>query len=225
MGGKGIASKRALIDKSNSSLVVITGLAAFLTVFSLVASNALFSQFAYQNRVLKAKHSTVVQLRSNITAANQLEKSYDAFSNTTTNVINGDAKGSGERDGNNTKIILDALPSNYDFPALATSLEKLITSVDVLEITSITGTDDEVAQAANQTSSTPQSVAIPFTIAVSGDYNSVQRFISSMERSIRPFQIQSMALSGTQSDMTLTVVAQTFYQPAKSLNITTKVVK
>jgi hypothetical protein len=225
MGGKGITSKRALIDKANSSLVIITGLAAFLTVFSMVASKTLFSQLAYQNRVLKEKHATVVRLRSNITAANELEGSYKAFTNTTTNVIGGDSQGNGERDGNNAKIILDALPSNYDFPALATSLEKLTTGVSGLTISSISGTDDEVAQGANSSSTKPQAVPMPFTVVVSGNYQAVQQVIGKFEHSIRPFQIQNMTLGGDQSNLSLTITAQTFYQPAKSLNIGTKVVK
>jgi hypothetical protein len=225
MGGKNITTKRALIDKANSSLVIITGLAAFLTIFSLVASKTLFSQFAYQNRVLKEKHATVARLRSDITAGNQLETSYQAFTKTTTNIIDGDANGTGERDGSNTKIILDALPSTYDFPALTTSLEKLITSVNGVQITSISGTDDEVAQSANATSATPQAVPMPFTIAVNGNYQAIQDLIGRFEHSIRPFQIQNMTLTGDQANLTLTLVAQTFYQPAKTLNIGTKVVK
>jgi hypothetical protein len=225
MGNKGITSKRLLIDKANSSLVVIAGLAAFLTVFSLVASKTLFSQLTYQNRVLTEKHATVARLRSNLTAANELEVSYKAFVSTTTNVIGGDSKGNGERDGNNAKIILDALPSNYDFPALTTSLEKLITGVNGVKVSGITGTDDEVAQSANDTSEAPQATAMPFTIAVTGSYPAIQELIGRFEHSIRPFQIQSMTLSGNQSNLTLTLIAQTFYQPAKSLNIGTKVVK
>jgi hypothetical protein len=225
MGNKGITTKRALIERANSSLVVIAGLAAFLTVFSLVASKTLFSQLAYQNRVLKEKHATVARLRSNLTAANELENSYKAFVSTTTNVIGGDAHGNGERDGNNAKIVLDALPSNYDFPALTTSLEKLVTGVSGVKISSITGTDDEVAQAANTSSSSPKATVIPFSISVSGNYASIQQLIGQFEHSIRPFQIQNMTLSGTQDNLTLSVSAQTYYQPAKSLTIGTKVVK
>jgi hypothetical protein len=227
MGGKGIGitSKRALINQANSSLVVVTGVAAFLVVFSLVASKTLFSQMAYQNRVLKEKHTTVNQLRSNLTAAKQLEISYKAFTSTSTNVIQGDPKGNGERDGDNTKIVLDALPSNYDFPALTTSLEKLITSVNGLKITNITGTDDQVAQSTNNSTGTPQDVPIPYTVGVSGSYQAVQDLVNKFEHSIRPFQIQTLELSGDQTNMTLLVTAQTFYQPAKNLTMGTKVVK
>lgn len=224
MADKSFTTKRALIDKANSSLVVIAGVAAFLTVFCLIASKTLISQAAYQNRVLKAKHTAVAQLRSDITASNQLQTAYDAFTSTTQNAIGGDPHGSGEKDGDNAKIILDALPSTYDFPALTTSLEKLVNNSGV-QINSITGTDDEAAQAANKSSNTPQPVPIPFQVIVHGNYQSVQALIGQFEHSIRPFQIHSITISGDQSDLNASIIGQTFYQPAKSLNITTKVVK
>ncbi|HWT56165.1 MAG TPA: type 4a pilus biogenesis protein PilO [Candidatus Microsaccharimonas sp.] len=225
MASNGITSKRVLIDKANSSLVAMTAVAAFITVFSLVASKALFSQLTYQNRVLKEKHATVARLRSDLTAGQQLATSYKAFTTTVTNAIGGDPNGAGQQDGNNTKIILDALPSNYDFPALATSIEQLITSTNGLKINSINGTDDEVAQSANATSSTPTAIPMPFTLTVEGNYQAIQDFVGKLEHSIRPFQVQTATISGDQSDLKLDLTAQTFYQPAKKLTIGTKVVK
>lgn len=221
----GIVSKRSLIDKSNQSLVIITGIAAFLTVFSLVASKTLFSQAAYQNRVISEKNKAVAQLRSDITAGKQLQSSYKDFEEKSPNAIGGNASGNGPKDGSNPKIILDALPSTYDFPALATSLEKLITDVNGLKITSISGTDDQVTQGANLSSTTPQPVPMPFQVVVTGDYQAIKGLVGKFEHSIRPFQIQTISLSGDQANLTLTISAQTYYQPAKSLNITTKVVK
>lgn len=225
MAVKGITGKRALIDKANSTVVVITSVAAFITVFSLVATKTLVGQAAYQNRVLKAKHTAVTQLKSDITASDELKNSYQAFVSTGQNAIGGNPDGTGAQDGNNAKIILDALPSSYDFPALATSLEKIITGTNGLTITSITGTDDEVNQSTNQSSGTPQPVPMPFQVSVTGNYQAIQGLIGVFEHSIRPFQIQTMDLSGDQNNLSLTLTAQTYYQPAKSLNITTKVVK
>ncbi|MGH7241249.1 MAG: type 4a pilus biogenesis protein PilO, partial [Candidatus Saccharimonadales bacterium] len=139
--------------------------------------------------------------------------------------LDGDPNGVGQQDGNNAKIVLDALPSNYDFPALTTSLEQLVTGTNGLKINSITGTDDEVAQSANSTSSTPTAVPMPFTLTVEGSYQAIQDFTSKLEHSIRPFQVQTSTISGDQSDLTLNITAQTFYQPAKKLTIGSKVVK
>lgn len=219
-----ILTKRALIDKANSTIVIVTSVAAFVLVFSLVATKTLVSQAGYQNRVISAKRTAVKQLKADITASEDLKASYKAFTGTTQNVLNGDPNGTGPQDGNNAKIVLDALPSSYDFPALTTSLEKLLTNSNV-KIANITGTDDEVAQGPNSSSTSPQPVAMPFQISVNGDYGAIQKLIDQFEHSIRPFQIQSMQISGSQNDLVLNLTAQTFYQPAKSLNISTKVIK
>jgi hypothetical protein len=225
-------TKRLQISQANSKIVIITSVAAFIVVFSLVAAKTLISQATYQSRVISAKNEALTQLRSDVSATSELKTQYDAFVNASTNVLGGDATGTGAKDGDNAKIILHALPSNYDFPALATSIEKIISTNDdgtpntALTINSITGTDDEVAQSANTSSTTPAPVAIPFQVAVTGDYASVQTLIGKFEHSIRPFQIQTLDISGDQDKLTVTISAQTFYQPAKLFNTTkTKVVK
>jgi hypothetical protein len=219
-----ISIKRMLIDKTNTRIVIYVSVAAFITVFSLVATKTLISQAAYQNKVIGVKRTAVKQLKSDIAATDELKTAYDAFNGTTQNVIGGNPTGDGQQDGNNAKIILDALPSSYDFPGLTTSLETLLNGQHV-KITSIAGTDDEVAQSANQSSTSPQPVAIPFTTVNEGSYNDAQNVISAYEKSIRPMQLLSVDLAGTNGKLTLTVNAQTYYQPAKSLNIKKQVVK
>jgi Tfp pilus assembly protein PilO len=219
-----ISTKRILIDKSQTTMVVATGIAAFVLVFSLIASKSLVGQMTYQNRVISAKKAAVSQLKDNISATTTLVNSYKAFVNTNQNVLGGNPAGTGAQDGDNAKIVLDALPSKYDFPALTTSLEKLITSQN-LQIQSITGTDDEVAQSANATSATPKAVPMPFQIAVTGSYQGIQNLIKEFNSSIRPFQIKTIQLAGNQDHMTLTLTAQTFYQPEKDFNVTKKVIE
>lgn len=215
-------TKRSLITKANSTIVAATAVAAFVVVFTLFAGKTLASQAAYQNRVISAKKKALSQLKSDLSARDSLVNSYQAFVDTSQNVLGGNPNGTGDQDGDNAKIVLDALPSKYDFPALATSLEKVISSQG-LQILGITGTDQELSQ--DQSSATPQPIAMPFQIQVSGSYQSIQSLVSTMERSIRPFQIQTVELSGDQGSMTATISAQTFYQPEKSLQIGSKVVK
>ena len=219
-----VSTKRMLIDKANARIVAYVSVAAFILVFSLVATKTLVGQAAYQNRVIGKKKAAVNQLKTDIAATNDLKTSYHAFTSTTQNVLNGNPTGSGAKDGNNAKIVLDALPSSYDFPGLTTSLETLLNQQNV-KIDSITGTDDEVAQSANQSSVSPQPVPIPFTVSIEGDYNGIQNVVKAFENSIRPIQIQQLQLSGGKDKLTLNVTAQTYYQPAKSLNIKKQVVK
>ena len=94
------------------------------------------------------------------------------------------------------------------------------------QLTSIAGTDDEVNQQSQQTSSsTPQPIPMPFQVGISGSYSAIQDIISVMQRSIRPIQISTLNISGNDSSMNIAVQAQTYYQPAKSLSITSEVVR
>jgi hypothetical protein len=226
MAKTGSFTKRALISKANSTMVVATGIAAFVFVFSAVASKALFTQATYQNRVIFQKKKSLSTLKSDLSAVGNLKDSYKSFVDTPRNVLGGNPAGSGDQDGDNAKIVLDALPSKYDFPALATSLEKLITAQG-LEIQAIAGTDDEVQQSAKQESTTPVPIAVPFQIRVSGSYDSIKGLLDVFERSIRPIQVQKVEVNSASQggSMVAIIDAQTFYQPEKSLKIKTEVVK
>lgn len=211
-------TKRSLINKANSTIVISTAVAAFVLVFSLVAGKSLIGQIGYQNKVIGVKKTALKQLQVDLAARDSLEQSYKSFVDDDPNALGGNPKGVAEKDGDNAKLVLDALPSKYDFPALTTSLEKLIVEQN-LKILGISGTDQEADQAANQISPDPMPTAMPFQVQVSGSYTSIQSLVDVFLRSIRPFQIQSIELSGDESSMTATLSAETFYQPEKSLEI------
>jgi hypothetical protein len=217
-------TKRSLIGKANGTIVIATAAAAFVLVFAMVAGKSLVDQMSYQNRVIGAKKLALKQLRADLEARDSLEDAYKGFVAQNPNALGGDSEGAGEREGDNTKLALDSLPSKYDFPALTTSLEKIITGQG-LAIMGISGTDQEVDQIDKQTSPNPEPVAMPFQIRVVGSYPSIQGLVDVFLRSIRPFQIQIIELSGDESNMTATIDAQTFYQPEKSLEIKQEVVK
>lgn len=219
-----ISTKRLQISKANATMMSIIAVTSFIAIFSLIASRALLSQRSYQSRVIAEKEKAKSQLEDNIKAAESLTTAYQEFISSTENILAGNPKGVGDKDGDNAKIILDALPSKYDFPALTASLEKILSDKSY-KIESITGTDEEVAQNANTSSPQPVAVEIPFQLNVNGSYPAMQNLISVLEHSIRPFQIQSLEFSGNDSLMRMSITAKTFYQPEKNLTTTTKVVK
>jgi len=206
-------------------MVMATAVAAFVVVFAGVASKALFSQAAYQNKVISQKKKALSTLKGDISAVGTLKSSYKSFVETPRNVLGGNPTGTGDQDGDNAKIVLDAMPSKYDFPALTASLEKLI-SAQGLQIQSVTGTDQEVQQA-NQASPSPKPVAVPFQIRVSGSYDGIKNLLSSFERSIRPIQIKKVEVDAAAQggSMVAIIDAQTFYQPEKTLTIKSEVVQ
>lgn len=217
-------TKRSLITKANSTMVIVTGIAAFVVVFSAVASKTLISQASYQNRVIDVKKTALSTLEGDLAARDSLVASYRSFIGTPQNVLGGNPEGTGDQDGDNAKIVLDSLPSKYDFPALATSLEKLINSQGLI-ILGISGTDEEITQSVNQSESEPQPIPMPFQLQVGGSYESIKSLVDIFGRSIRPFQIQKVEISGDEGSMTAIIDAQTFYQPEKNLTIKTEVVQ
>lgn len=217
-------TKRSLISKANSTMVVATSVAAFVLVFGLVAGKSLLSQMSYQNKVISAKKEALEQINANLKAVDSLNESYRDFVTDNPNVLGGNPDGTGPQDGDNAKLVLDALPSRYDFPALTTSIEALVTAQN-LQIMGISGVDEEATQGLQATSGEPTAIPMPFQVQVSGAYPSIQSLVDVFLRSIRPFQIQSMELAGDENSMIASITAQTFYQPEKTLTIEEEVVQ
>jgi hypothetical protein len=231
MAAKETSIKYLAISKANTQMVAIIAAASFITIFCLVASKTVFSQISYQARVISASDKANSQLKSNITAFNSLLQSYENFVAPTTNIIGGSVQGSAGNSGDNAKIILDALPSSYDYPALLTSTEKTLTNEGFV-ITGISGTDQEVAEQGNQSSTDPTPVPMPFAFTVDKtNYNAVAELFDTLQSSIRPIQIDSIDVNystgatGQGGDMKMTVAAHSYYQPGISLSITQKEVQ
>jgi hypothetical protein len=220
-----VLTKRLAINKANTQMVAVVAVASFIAVFCLVASKAVWSQYQYQSRVTNYKQKALSQLEQNATAFDKLNSSYRRFDAQATNIIGGAKSGTGNNDGSNSQIILDALPATYDFPALTSSLEKILNNGS-FSISSITGTDDQLNQQTNLSSATPQPVPMPFSFAVTNaNYPAVQALMTTLQQSIRPIQIDTIELSGGVNNMSLTVSAHTYYQPATNLTINKKEVK
>lgn len=216
-----VPTKRIQINRANTVVVIMASLAAFMITFTFFAGKAMLSQRSFQSRIIREKTIALKQLEANLITTETLESSYKAFVGQSSNVIGGLSTGKGDRDGDNAKIILDALPSKYDFPAMATSLEKLFKS-NSYKLDNITGSDDEVAQSESKS---VELVEMPFTVTLSGSYEGINEAMVTMERSIRPFHVNILSFTATDKEIGLTITAKTFYQPEKKLNITTKDVR
>jgi Tfp pilus assembly protein PilO len=209
------SEKRILIDKANTSIFIAITLASAVLVFSAVSVKSMFTQSGHRSRVIKEKKLAAKTLTDNDKEVGKLIDSYKAFENAPESVIRTADK--------NSKIVLDSLPPKYDFPALASSLEKILTEGGY-GITGISGSDNELANKDLQ-SAEPVPVEMPFTLSVSGDYTKVKALVADLERSIRPIYLTNITLSGSETDAKLSVTAKTYYQPGKNLEISSKVVK
>lgn len=208
-----LSTKRLQIEKSNTKVLIAISVAVVFLVFSLVATQALYKQLKYQNKVISLRNQAVDQLKKNISATKELEAQYIVFDTASKSII-------GNSDPN-SKVVLNALPSKYDFPALATSLEALLSTSGVA-IDSINGVDDQVT--AEQSSVSPKPIEIPFTITAKGSYASIQDLVKNIERSTRPIKIVNISLKGTDSNIQASIKGITYYQPLKNLDLEKKII-
>ncbi len=226
--------KHLQIDKDSLRTVITLGVAAFIIVFSLLSISTLYGQLKYHNRLASADQVALNRLDSDVTADNRLTAAYKKFIGSSNNIIGGSVNGNTGNNGNNAKIILDALPSTYDFPALAASIQYLIQNTPVT-INSISGTDQAstssgsgAGSASTTSSSTNENIgaatAIPFQFAVQGSYGEINQLFKTFQNSIRPIQFLTISLSGSQNSLSLSASAQTFYQSPVKFSIAKKVV-
>lgn len=204
-----LSSKHVLLDKANSTVLIATAISAAIVVFCLFAGKALVDKIGYQNDVIGKRKDANNQLQKNIESVNSLVLSYSAFNDTPESVIGTPDK--------NSKIVLDALPSKYDFPALATSLDGIVTGAG-MTVESITGVDEEVT--ATQSSITPQPVTVTFKLNARGSYDAAQALIRDLQRSIRPMKINTVKLEVQESNLIgISIEGETYYQPSTEIGI------
>ncbi|HSX45153.1 MAG TPA: hypothetical protein VLF39_03575 [Candidatus Saccharimonadales bacterium] len=220
---KVVISKRVQISRDVATQVAVIAVAAFITMFSLIASKTLISQKSYQSRVIAKKEIAKKQLNDNIASVNSLVQKYKTFESSPENILGGDPKGTGILDGDNARLVLDALPSKYDFPALTSSIEKLLTGY---EKELITGNDDSLAQASQTDITTPVPMPISLGYVIQPpDYQHGIDFITDLERSIRPISVTKLGVHADQSGIHFAVDASSYYLPTKSLDIKKELVR
>jgi hypothetical protein len=199
--------KHVQINRSQSTMLAIIAAATVVVVFSLFATKTLIVKGAYQRRALHARKDVVTKLFDQ----------YKVFADQDPNFLGGTLKGGTNLDGDNPRLVLDALPSKYDAPALASSVEKLLQGENV-SISSLSVKDDP---AGNSDQPQPEPIPTPMAFSFEGttSYPTAALLLADFERSIRPFDLNTLEISGTDSQLKLTVGMTTYFQAAKSLNL------
>jgi hypothetical protein len=230
-----LSNKHINIKKDNSVIFAAIGIAVFVVVFGIFVTKALVEQASYNQRVIGAKKDALNLAIENTKNVEALELSYISFANESINVLGGVSKSDGPIDGTNPKIVLDSLPSVYDYPALSSSIEKLLVD-NGYQIERIGGSEDATLSATNPNSS-PDSVTvttglvsselieIPYPITIASSVDGTQRLLDVFERSIRPFYIETISFSGNDQSLNAKISMKTFFQPGIKFQASSKVVK
>jgi Tfp pilus assembly protein PilO len=204
--GKQITSRRSLVDKGNRAMFVSVITASIALSVSIVLFRTFSDQRAYNSRVIEAKEKARNTLIKNEKAAKKLSQDFVELE---------------KNPLANSKLALNALPTKYDFPAVAASIEKIVLDGGY-KLESFRGSDSVKDV---QESSSPEPKEISFQVEISGNYEAIKKFTDDLLRSIRPFRIDKMEISGVDNKMKANYKITTYYQPPVVLEFPTKVVK
>jgi hypothetical protein len=176
------------------------------------------------------KDKTVSTLKQNNKVIPELE---DKIREMNTNQALADAMGPNQTQP--IRVVLDALPSEANSPALGSSLQAKFLNDPALRIESLTV--DSVAGVESQTTSNVQDAStttsagqneITFRFAVSVDItnaSALKALLQRLERSIRAIDITSLKTESQANRLVLSVEGRAFYEPAKTVQLQEKTVK
>lgn len=195
-------SKREQVERANSVVFAAVAVGAVIVMFSLISARFMWNKKSYNDRVIAAKTKARNDVNSNVQNLDKLTEQFSALDSSATT---------------NANTILHALPPVYDYAALTTSLN----SIAITSGVKFSGSAGQDTSADALTSSpVSQPVEIPITLQVSGSYESIKKFMANLERSIRPIQVNSVTFSGSNESLEAQIQGVTYYQPARSFDVT-----
>lgn len=192
------------IRQLKKTVFIAISASAVVISISIVVFVFLAELWGYNSRVQSAQSEALDTLEQNQEIYQDLEQGFSELES---------AEGTNQ-DPDDT-IVLNALPGIYDFPALASSIQKLADSSDV-ELTGFAGSDEEATAPEPSYSTEPYEMF--FGIEVTGSYEDIQVFVDTLDQSIRPFKVYNMELRGADDALRVDLSLSTHFQPRQNLD-------
>jgi hypothetical protein len=220
--------KRTQITKANRTMFLWIAAGSVVVGCALVVAFFLAQKLVYNEKVLAEKEKTVATLNANNAIIPELETQVRVLD---TNEALESVRASD--DDQTIQVILDALPSDANSLALGASLQnKLLAGIsgltlESLQVDPVVGVESLTDTASEQDASATDSGAnqITFQFAVSGSQDALKQVLTNLERSIRAIDILSLRIESQGSTQLMSIQARAFYEPAKTIELTDKVVK
>ena len=225
--------KRTQIDRTNKIMFLWIAIASALVGVAVVVSIFLVQKVIYEEKVLAVKATTVSTLDKNLKVIDQLKTDVQAL-DANSALMSVKANPTDQA----LQVVLDALPSDANSLALGASLQnKLLTNVpgsftlESLQVDPVSGvevldTGDTVdASESSDTSTTSGSASqISFNFSVKGDQQALSGILKNLEKSIRTIVVTNLTVEKQADTLVMSVEGHAFYQPAKTIELTEKVV-
>lgn len=218
--------KRQQIEDTRKQVFLWAALASAVVVTCLSIGNNLIKRISYQQKVNGELSKAAKTLQTDVNNIDKLIGEVNALK--TNQLLNqGNLK---SEDSTVLQVVIDALPTEDDTIALKTSLQDKILQADGARIDQISIDDSKSGLATGSSSSSstqgfPQANTTVFKVSVIGTYDTTKKVLEQLERTIRPIIINKMTIEGSDSRMTLSFEAQTYYSPSVNFELGSKEVK
>jgi len=221
--------KRTQISKANRVMFIWVAAASALVSFALITSFFLAQKLIFNEKVLSEKSNTVTTLNQNNKVVSDLETQVRVL-DTNTDLASIKANDSDQA----IQVILDALPSEVNSPALGASLQtKLLAGIDGLTLESLQVDPVQGVESLTDGADTVQDASatgavdniITFSFSVSGKPEQLKQVLTNLERSIRTIYVTRLQVENQQDKQIMTVQGRAFYEPVKNVALKNKVVK
>lgn len=220
--------KRAQIHKANRTMFLWIAVCSALVGASLVVSFFLAQKLFYNEKILFEKNKTIGILEANNKIVPELQSAIRVLD------TNEDlAKVKASEDDQAIQVILDALPSEANSLAVGASLQsRLLAGVEGLRVESmqvdpVAGIEslNELTVVDASTTGTEGVVnQITFQFSVVGPQEALRKVLENLERSIRQIDVQGLRIESQGATQIMTVTGRAYFEPAKSIELTDKVV-
>jgi len=194
---------------SNNNFIIVAILITLVTVgITVLVGRGLVNVIILDSKVIAKKNIANKQLDSNLIAAPKLVDAYNQL---------GDTK----------RTLADALPNTSDFSGLMAQLENM-TAVTGVSLKSIA--PDTTANLGNTVpvapgSDNPAAQEYKVAMTIEGTYDSLLKFLSAVESSVRPMKATSLQIAGSGSDVTFGVSLTAYHQDIATIPYKLEVVK
>lgn len=226
-----IVRKRQQITQANRTMFIWVAAASVVVGVAIVAAIFMAQKAFFNERVLLEKTKTSSTLSKNLSVVNDLK---DQVRLMNTNQALHDSIAPGETQP--IQVVLDALPSDANSSALGASLQQKLVNdpalrIDALRVDPVAGVESDASVGGASTGTASSSVSnnvIHFTLTVSAassNASALRGMLQRFERSVRAIDITKLTVEGQGTRVAMTVDANAFYEPAKTVELKTKVVK
>lgn len=205
--------KRQQIRTANKTVFIWIIVASIVVGICGVASQFLIRELIFKNKIYSALTDTNRTLKKNA-------QSYEGLKTEVNKLIADNNLAMLKKGENSTalQVVIDALPTEDNRPALASSMQTEVLGPAGVKIDSFSVIDagsPAAATSADAGTATP----FDFSFVIIGNYDQILQAMSNMERSIRPISVKTIDLQGSGGSFRANITATTYYQPAASISL------